>query len=99
MVRGGALSLRPWPRGSLAPCPLLTLTMTVASGGAYLLPVVVQVALGSGPRSFGESQGPLGANRHQPEQKEGLFGKKGGQGGLRAGEASGAFEEGPTPPD
>ena len=58
MVRGGALSLRPWPRGSLASCPLLTLTMTVASGGVCLLSVVVQVALGAGPRSFSKSRGP-----------------------------------------
>ena len=73
--------------------------MTLASGGVYLLPVVVQVALGAGLRSFGEHRGPLGASRHQPEEKEGPFGKKGGQGGLRAGEASGVFEEGPTAPD
>ena len=45
-------------QGSLAPCPLLTLTMTVASGGVYLLPAVLQVALGAGPRSFSECPGP-----------------------------------------
>ena len=84
MVRGGALSLRPWPRGSLASCPLLTLTMTVASGGVCLLSVVVQVALGAGPRSFSKSRGPWEQAGTNLYKKRVPLGRREGRRGSRA---------------
>lgn len=78
-------------QGSLAAAPLLTLTLTVARGS-----VPSSCGFTGGPGGWAEAlraSRALGASRHQPVQKEGPFGKEGGQGGLRAGKASGASEE------